>query len=71
MNIYEIKRRTAETSPHYFSRRTMQFFGQTLKSFSVRKQPDGRFEISAPIHGNPKNLSTRLFNPANDKLELI
>lgn len=72
MTIHEIKRRTAQTSPYYFSRKTMKFFGQTLKSFSVRKQPDGRYLISAPMLDNGRKVGTseRYFNPINNELEL-
>ena len=72
MTIYEIKRRTASTSPHYFSRRTMKFFGQTLRSFRVYKQPDGRYMIKAPTmdRGVQRGYSVRYFNPSNNELEL-
>ncbi len=72
MNIYQIKRLTAQTSPYYFSRETMKFFGQTLKSFSVRNQPDGRYLISAPMidRGRRVGTSERYFNPTNNQLEL-
>jgi hypothetical protein len=67
MTIYEIKRLTEEISPYYFSRKTLKFFGQTLKDFSVMKQIDGRYRISAPRkHGGE---SVRYFNPENNKLE--
>lgn len=72
MTIYEVKQRTAQTSPYFFSRKTMEFFGQTLKDFSVTKQDDGRFKIYAPV---TKTASTgrvwtkRFFNPVNNELE--
>ena len=31
MTIYDIKRLVSETSPKYFSRNTLKFFGQTMK----------------------------------------
>lgn len=73
MNIYQIKNRTLETSPFYFQRKTLKFFGQTLKDFKVKK--DGtRYKISAPIRdrntGKTMGISVRFFNPANNKLEL-
>ena len=72
MTIYEIKRRTEETAPFYFSRGTLKFFGQTLKSFSVQKQSTGLYRISAPIidrDGRDMGLSVRYFNPDTNTLE--
>lgn len=74
MTIYEIKRRTQETAPYFFSRNSMRFFGQTLKDFKVRKQPDGRYKITAPMRDKANGFSymgetVRYFNPANNKLE--
>ena len=71
MTIYEIKKRTKETSPYFFSRNTMKFFGQRMKDFKVYKQKDGRFKIIAPSGSNWSNdLKTiRYFNPTNNKLE--
>jgi hypothetical protein len=71
MNIYEIKRRTEETSPHYFTRKTLKFFGQTLKDFSVTKRDDGRYDVVARIQidGRPGGYSRRIFNPENNRLE--
>ena len=72
MTIYEIKRLTAETSPYFFATKTMRFFGQTMKSFKVQKQPDGRFKISAPMKDNGRIMgtTTRFFNPNTNTLEL-
>jgi len=72
MNIYDIKRLTQHTSPNYFSAKNMRFFGQTMRSFSVRKQPDGRYRISAPMRdGNGRMIgeSVKYFNPINNELE--
>lgn len=73
MTIQEIKERTAETAPFYFTPKTLKFFGQTLKSFKVTKQPDGRFKIAAPIKdketGKVVGESVRYFNPGNNTLE--
>lgn len=73
MTIYEIKQRTQETSPYYFSRDTLKFFGQTMRSFSVKKQKDGKYKISAPSYWNGKLMgySERMFNPETNKLEDI
>jgi len=73
MTISEIKRRTAETSPYFFSRDTLRFFGQTMRSYSIRKQSDGRYLITAPIvdyRGHNMGTTKRYFNPANNTLEL-
>ena len=72
MTIYEIKARTLETAPYFFTRDTMKFFGQTMKSFTVKKQTDGRYFISAPrmFDGKINGYTTRFFNPANNLLEL-
>lgn len=73
MTIYEIKRRTAETSPYYFSRNSLKFFDQTLRHFSVTKQIDGRYKIAAPMFDKfSKKVigqSVRFFNPINNELE--
>lgn len=73
MTIYEIKTRTAETSPYFFSRQTLKFFGQTMASFSVRKMGDfsGRYIITAPMKMNGRVIgqTCRVFNPENNKLE--
>jgi hypothetical protein len=72
MTIHQIKQATALTAPEYFTRRTMRFFGQTLRDFSVKKQPDGRYIISAPMRdrsGRNVGESVRYFNPENQTLE--
>ena len=72
MTIYDIKTRTQETSPHYFTRSSMKFFGQTMKDFKVYKQADGRFLIVAPMRdrsGKTIGESKRYFNPVNNELE--
>ena len=37
MTPAELKRLTQETSPHFFTRSTMSFFGDTMKNYGVRK----------------------------------
>lgn len=73
MTIYEIKRRSAETAPYFFATKTLKFFGQTMKSFSVRKQQDGRFKISAPMvdrfTGRKMGDTIRYFNPNTNNLD--
>jgi hypothetical protein len=70
MTIYDIKAAVAQTEPYFFNSRTMKSFGQTLKSFSVRK--DGtRYFISAPsrMNGRIVGYTQRYFNPETNKLE--
>ena len=74
MSIYEIKERTKKTAPYFFNRATMKFFSQTLKDFSVKKQIDGRFKITAPIRSKwdkkrAVSNTIRYFNPMNNELE--
>jgi hypothetical protein len=71
MTIYDIKKRTQETAPYFFSKDTMKFFGQTLRSFSVAKQSDGRYKVSAPSGDNwdGDHETVRYFNPDNNELE--
>ena len=74
MTIYEIKKRTKKTAPFFFSRNTMRCFGQRLSDFTVEKQSDGRYKISAPSDpfflGSENNHETvRYFNPENNVLE--
>ncbi len=73
MTIYDIKRLTAETAPYFFSRDTLKFFGQTLKSFGVYKQSDGKYLITADSGPNWRGQHTtkRLFNPKTNELEMI
>lgn len=72
MTIYEIKRRTAITSPYFFSRDSMRFFRQKLRDFSVKKHGD-KYLISAPSYWNGKLMgyTQRLFNPITNELEMI
>ncbi len=73
MTIAEIKNKTQETAPYYFTRKSMQFFGQTMRDFKVYKQADGRFLITAPMRdrntGKTIGKSECFFNPANNQLE--
>lgn len=73
MTIYEIKYLTEDTSPYFFSRKTMKMFGQTMRSFRVKRQPDGRYRISAPMldrfTGRHMGETVRYFNPSNNRLE--
>lgn len=72
MTIYEIKNRTIESSPYFFSADTLRFFGQTMKSFKVKKQADGRYKISAPMidsRGERRGETVRYFNPETNALD--
>ncbi len=73
MTIYEIKRLTADNSPYFFAPKSMRFFGQTMRSFSIKKQSDGRYLISAPMIDRSTNrtmgTTTRFFNPITNELQ--
>ena len=73
MTIYEIKKRTAETSPYFFSRGTLKFFGQRMKDFRVTKHDGGKYLISAPSYWDGKLMgyTRRVFNPTTNKLEYV
>lgn len=74
MNIYEIKERTEKTSPYFFSRDTLKFFHQTMKSFSVKKLNNGKYYISAPMKdhsGRKIGMTERYFNPDTNQLEHV
>lgn len=74
LTIYDIKNRTSQTAPYYFSKDTMKFFGQTMKSFKVKIVGE-KYHISAPMidkqTGRKMGISERLFNPITNKLEFI
>ena len=68
MNIQEIKARTEKSSPYFFSKETMRFFGQGMRDFKVYKELDGKFLIIAKsMHG----VTKRLFNPITNELERV
>jgi hypothetical protein len=51
MNIYQIKRLVLANDPdnrYFFSRDTLRFFGQTLRSFRVNKIGEN-YRITAPM----------------------
>ena len=71
MTIYDIKYRV-ENAPYFFERKSMKFFGQTLKDFRVYKLGGNRFKISAPIkdrNGKVFGETERIFNAINNKFE--
>ncbi|GAG79134.1 unnamed protein product, partial [marine sediment metagenome] len=57
--IYDIKRALPEDS-HFFDKKTMKFFNQTLKSFSVKKQGFNEWRISASAPFG--NVTVRTFS---------
>ena len=73
MTIYEIKHRTKETSPYFFTRETLRFFNQTMKNFKVSKiRGENKWLIIAPYQGFGKVLYTeRIFNGDTNKLERV
>lgn len=66
VNISDIKYLTAENAPYFFDRKTMRFFGQTMRDFSVTRYGDDKFFISAP---RPFGNTERIFNPFTRELE--
>jgi len=65
MTIYDIKRMSKEKAPYFFDRKSMKFFGQTLKDFSVKKLNEERYYISAPMRdsrGHQVGVTKRVFD---------
>ena len=56
MTIYEIKELSAKKAPYFFSRDTMRFFHQTLRSFRVEAVADCIYKISAPMRDYRKQI---------------
>ena len=69
MNIYEIAEATSKTSPYFFSKNTLDFFGQKMEDFTVEEQTDGRFRICARVCDFKNEYTERYFNPENNELE--
>lgn len=63
--ISQIKIAVSETQPHFFDAKTLKFFGQTMKSFTVTRLDDGNYLISAPIYydGRICGYTKRVFVP--------
>ena len=73
MNIYQIEELTKKTSPYFFSKSSMKFFGQTMSKFRIKQQTDGRWLISQAMKNNKREVvgyTERYFNPKNNELEL-
>jgi hypothetical protein len=77
MTIYDIKRETAETAPHFFDRQTLRFFGQTMKSFTVSKaggEYTGKYWVRSAMfdkNGKQVGITERLYNPQTKTLERV
>ena len=75
MTIHDIKRLSEAKSPYFFTTKTLKFFGQTMRSFSVKKQIDGKYYISAPMRdrntGKIIGTTERYFNPVTNELEHV
>lgn len=67
--IYEIKRATYETSPYFFSRKTLKFWGQKLSDFKVyRTEIEHEFLIEAG--GRAPFKTRRIYNSLTHTLEI-
>ena len=65
MTIYDIKRMSEDKAPYFFERKSMRFFNQTLKDFSVKKLNEEKYYISAPMRdsrGNQMGITKRIFD---------
>ncbi len=75
LTISDIKERTKETAPYYFSKATMKAFGQTMRDFKVKKMPNGKYLMYAPMKdrssGRMMGYSMRMFNPETNKLDFL
>ena len=73
MTIYEIKKQTKNSAPYFFSKETLKFFGQTLKSFKVSKLNEVEYLITAPSYWNGKLMGNtqRIFNKDTKKLNPV
>lgn len=85
LTIYDIKYLLGSNAGHFFDRKTLAFFGQTLKTFSVKKVDETHYLISAPMYlgkggqrcyvendGKRQYLSTeRIYNAETNRLEKV
>jgi hypothetical protein len=71
LTIYDIKHRTLETEPYFFDRKTLKFFGQTLKDFSVLKLSETVYHISAPIRHNGRSIGHRTVKYFNTRTNTL
>ena len=72
MTITQIKNRTSDTSPYFFNKKTLNFFGQTMGSFKVRKLNSKEYLIFAPIkiEGRIIGETKRIFNIDTNQLTI-
>jgi len=70
MTIYEIKRKTKNTAPYFFSAKTLKFFGQKMSDFKVKKLNETEYLIHAPSYCNEKLMgkSMHIFNTITNDL---
>ena len=71
MDIFKIRQLSKQTSPYFFTEKTLDFFGQTMRSFKVEKVGE-RYKISAPMIDQLDHVmgeTVRYFNPINNELE--
>lgn len=71
MTIYEIKEQTEKTAPYFFSKDTMSFFNQTLKSFKVKKLNETEYLIYANSYWNGRLMgkTMRIFDTITKELK--
>jgi hypothetical protein len=75
MTIHDIKRihESKDKETYFFSPKTMRFFHQTLKSFSIRKLEGNLYFLSAPMKdhsGKRMGTTERYFYPETGELLL-
>ena len=72
--VYEIEKLTLRKSPYFFKRNTMNFFGQTMDSFSVERVTETIFELTAPMidrnTGRQMGTTRRFFSYLTEDLHL-
>ena len=70
MTIEEIKERTKETAPYFFSKDTMSFFNQKMSDFEVEKISETEYLITAPSYwgGKLMGYTKRIFNTNTNDL---
>jgi hypothetical protein len=72
LTIYDIKSNVENKGSHYFTRKTLKFFGQKVSDFKVNRFGDDKFYFFAPFGRNcPEGISERIFNPFTNELESI
>ena len=71
MTIQEIKQRTKDTEPNYFSAKTLSFFNQKLSDFKVKKLNDTEYLIHAPSYWNGRLMgkSMQIFDTITNDLK--